>query len=500
LSDEIQKFYQGSVDEEMNLRKKLNEGEKALAETNLNIISQIDAALESLLQKELTARKEHLVNALLTASEARESIARFSWGSLGIILLIIILLSFNIYRLIKYESQLIDARETAEKMTQTKSRFLSNMSHEIRSPLTSIMGFTDIIDRLETDPEKKKYLQAIKTSSDHLLHTVNDVLDFSKLDAGKLQLVSQPFNLSEAIHEVAFAFTAAAAEKGISIREEITLSKELIVIGDKFRLKQILYNLTSNAIKFTEKGAVVVTAAASFRSDKEADIRIQVADSGIGIPTSHLNSIFEEFSQVTSPDNKNESRRSIRGTGLGLPICKMLAELQGGNIHVASKLNEGSVFTVMLMYPVQNHPLDVEITPTVLVSKKPDLLYVDKKALVIEDNEMNAMLLGLLLKKQQLSFDLAKDGQIGWELFNQNTYDIVLTDINVPKMTGDELAKSIRNHPNGKASMPVIALTATIMQDDLDAYRKAGISDILVKPFKEADLKSMLLKHIYPTT
>ena len=498
LSDEIQKFYQGSVDEEMNLRKRLNEGEKTLAETNLNIISQIDAALESLLQKEVTARKEHLVNALLTASQARESIARFSWGSLGIILLIIVLLSFNIYRLIKYEAQLIEARETAEKMTQTKSRFLSNMSHEIRSPLTSIMGFTDIIERLETDPEKKKYLQAIKTSSDHLLHTVNDVLDFSKLDAGKLQLEAQPFNLSESIHDVAFAFTAAAAEKGISIREEISLSNELIVVGDKFRLKQILYNLMSNAIKFTDKGSVVVTAAASFRSDKEADIRIQVADSGIGIPTSHLSSIFEEFSQVISADKLNESRRAIRGTGLGLPICKMLVELQGGNIQVASKLNEGSVFTMTLMYPVQNHPLEVGPTPTVLVSKKIDQLFVDKKALVIEDNEMNAMLLGLLLKKQQLSFDLAKDGLVGWELFNENKYDIILTDINVPKMTGDELAMAIRNHPNGKASMPVIALTATIMQDDLEAYRKAGISDILVKPFKEADLKAMLLKHLYP--
>ena len=188
LSEAIQKFYQGSVNEEMNLRKRLNEGEKTLAETNLNIIAQIDAALEILLQKELTARKQHLVNALITASEARESISRISWGSLGIILLIVVLLSFNIYRLIKYETKLIIAREDAEKMTQMKSRFLSNMSHEIRSPLTSIMGFTDIIDRLEVDPEKKKYLQAIKTSSDHLLHTVNDVLDFSKLDAGKLKL------------------------------------------------------------------------------------------------------------------------------------------------------------------------------------------------------------------------------------------------------------------------------------------------------------------------
>ena len=498
LSDEIQKFYQGSVNEEMKLRMRLNEGEKALAETNLNIIAQIDAALESLLQKEMADRKEHLVNALLTASNAREAIARFSWGSLVIILLIIVLLSFNIYRLVKYETQLIEARETAEKMTQIKSRFLSNMSHEIRSPLTAIMGFTDIIDRIENDPEKKKYLQAIKTSSDHLLHTVNDVLDFSKLDAGKLKLESQPFNIAEAIHEVAFAFTAMAAEKGISIREEISLPNNLIVLGDKFRLKQILFNLTSNAIKFTDKGTVVITAAATNKSEYESDIRIQVADSGIGIPASHLNSIFEEFSQVVSPDKQNESRRSIRGTGLGLPICKMLAELQGGSIHVDSKVNEGSVFTVTIKYPIQNHQIEEVKLPTVVVSNKIEQMFVDKKALVIEDNEMNAMLLGLLLKKQQLPFDLAKDGQFGWELFNKNKYDIVLTDINVPKMTGDQLATAIRNHPNGKASMPVIALTATIMQDDLDAYRKAGISDILVKPFKEADLKAMLTKHLYP--
>ena len=498
LSEAIQKFYQGSVNEEMNLRKRLNEGEKTLAETNLNIIAQIDAALEILLQKELTARKQHLVNALITASEARESISRISWGSLGIILLIVVLLSFNIYRLIKYETKLIIAREDAEKMTQMKSRFLSNMSHEIRSPLTSIMGFTDIIDRLEVDPEKKKYLQAIKTSSDHLLHTVNDVLDFSKLDAGKLKLEYQPFNIVEAIHEVAFAFTAAAAEKGIVIREELTVSKDLIVFGDRFRLKQILFNLTSNAIKFTEKGAVVITADVSFRADHEANIRIKVADSGIGIPQNQLGSIFEEFTQVTAQDKSSETRRSIRGTGLGLPICKMLAELQSGNIEVQSKINEGSVFIVSLLYQVDIRPLAEEIIQALPQKNKPEQLFHDKKALVIEDNDMNAMLLGLLLKKQHLSYDLAKDGQAGWDLFNANKYDIVLTDINVPKMTGDQLATAIRNHPNGKAAMPIVALTATIVQDDLEAYRNAGISDILVKPFKESDLKAMLQKHLYP--
>ena len=497
LSDEIQQFYQGKVNEEFNIRKRLNESEKVLAETNLSIIAQIDAALEVLLQRELAARKQHLENALATSLDARNSIEKFSWGSLVIILVIVVLLVFNIIRLVKYETQLIEARENAEKMTQMKSRFLSNMSHEIRSPLTSIMGFTDIIDRMESDPEKKKYLQAIKTSSDHLLHTVNDVLDFSKLDAGKLRLEQHPFNISEAIGEVAFAFSAAAAEKGIQIKEELSIPKDLIVIGDKFRLKQILFNLTSNAIKFTEQGAVTIAAAATNKNGHEVSLKIRVADSGIGIPEDKLNSIFEEFTQVTSADQSAESRRAIRGTGLGLPICKMLAELQGGTIEVASKLNEGSEFAVSLVYQVDQEPQAVEPAAS---TNNGLLLYTDmlhKKALVIEDNDMNAMLLGLLLKKQNLAYDLAKDGQTGWQMFNDNKYDIVLTDINVPKLTGDQLATAIRNHPNGKASMPVVALTATILQDDLEAYRKAGITDVLVKPFKETELKIMLQKHLF---
>jgi signal transduction histidine kinase len=431
-------------------------------------------------------------------SHAHLNITRYAIVSISILLGSIVLLSFNVNQLIKFEADHRELITAVDNQLQTKNRFLSNMSHEIRSPLTCIMGFTDIIDRIETDPEKKKYLQAIKTSSDHLLNTVNDILDFSKLDAGKLQLELQPFNISEAIHEIAFAFSALAAEKGIIIKEEISLSDDLIVIGDKFRLKQILYNLTSNAIKFTNNGFVVITADAILKSEKEADIKIQVADSGIGIPSTHLKSIFDEFSQVKSTFNSNEQRRSITGTGLGLPICKMLVELQGGRIHVASKVNEGSVFSILLGYPIQNNFMEEEEISGVYVSKKVKQLYTGKKALIIEDNEMNAMLLSLLLKKQQLKFDVAKNGKLGWELFNENKYDIILTDINVPEMTGDQLAAAIRNAPDEKSKMPVIALTASIVQDDLDDYRKSGISDILLKPFKEADLNTLLQKHIYP--
>lgn len=431
-------------------------------------------------------------------NDARRNFVLYAWGSIGIALGSFIMFSFSLYRFVKSEEQQNMNKGSSHHLMNTKSQFFSNMSHEIRSPLTCIMGFTDIMERIETDPEKKKYLQAIKTSSDHLLNTVNDILDFSKLDAGKLQLESQPFNISDAIHEISFAFSAIAAEKGIIIKEEISLSKELIVIGDKFRLKQILYNLTSNAIKFTHNGYVVITADAVSISEKEAAIKIQVADSGIGIPANHLNSIFEEFSQVSSTNKSKDQRRSITGTGLGLPICKMLVELQGGRIHVASKIQEGSIFSILLTYPIQNFVLQEVVSTNVYVSKKVKQLYAGKKALIIEDNEMNAMLLSLLLKKQQLKFDVAKNGKLGWKLFNENSYDIILTDINVPEMTGDQLAAAIRKTDNGKSNMPVIALTASIIQDELDDYRRSGISDILLKPFNEADLNSLLQKHIYP--
>ncbi len=472
---------------------------KILKLSNSNIVFII-AALLSIIS--ILFLNSYLINQISNfQSVTNKEYARISmnaWVLFGICIMSLLILFLNLKKFIKIEKQIVGRKGINDKQIQTKNRFLSNMSHEIRSPLNCIMGFTDIIDGIETDPEKKKYLQAIKTSSDHLLNTVNDILDFSKLDAGKLELESHPFNISEAIHEIAFAFTALAAKKGIIIIEEISLSKELMVIGDKFRLKQILYNLTSNAIKFTNKGYVVITADVIFRAEGDADIKIQVADSGIGIPPDHLKTIFEEFSQVISPNKSNETSRSITGTGLGLPICKMLVELQGGRIHVSSKLKEGSVFSILLCYPVHNHLIETLENQIGYVSKKVKQLYTGKKALIIEDNEMNAMLLSLLLKKQQIKFDIANNGKLGWELFNKNRYDIILTDINLPEMKGDELVAAIRKSSNGKSHMPVIALTASNIREELEGYRKSGISDILLKPFKEDDLNSILQKHFYP--
>jgi CheY-like chemotaxis protein len=369
------------------------------------------------------------------------------------------------------------------------------MSHEIRSPLTSIMGFTEQIEKNEYDPEKRKYLQAIYTSSDHLMQTVNDILDYSKLDAGKMQLANLPFKLEDTINQVVFATRVNAEKKGIQLNLNTQINAGLTVSGDEMRLRQILFNLIGNAIKFTDKGSVTVTASSLWKNDFDVVLKLEILDTGIGIPEHQLDMVFEEFAQATSSDHA-DAKRTVKGTGLGLPICKMLAEMQGGTITVQSELHKGSLFTVNIPYQVAEEKQNtIEVADKLQTPNNP--FYFNKKALVVEDNDMNVMLLTLLLKKYYMEFDVAKDGEKALELFNENHYDIVLTDINVPKLTGDQLAMAIRkDSDHHKAHIPIVALTASIVNNDLESYLRCGINEVLIKPFKEIEFTEMLRKHL----
>jgi signal transduction histidine kinase/CheY-like chemotaxis protein len=461
-----------------------------------NKLATYNLQLKDVLIKEDAFRENLNATIFKNAVTGTDVIQKFFWVSLLIILFIVGVLVYNIYKMVNYENEILEARERAVKLAQVKSRFLSNMSHEIRSPLTAIMGFTEIIDKSETDLDKKNFLHAIKTSSEHLLSTVNDVLDFSKLDAGKLKLDKQPFYISAAIQEVAFALsTTSAAKKGVSVDTEIDLDKNLALKGDLFRLKQILYNLLSNAVKFTEKGGVVIKASIAGTSANQVMIKISVADSGIGIPNDQIKTVFEEFTQVTNNSTSKDTRRAIKGTGLGLSICKMLVELQGGTIGVESKLNHGSVFTFAIPYEVANDKVENEKEQSVMNNVSTSLK--GKRVLVIEDNDVNIMLLTMLLKKVGIIYDIAKDGEVGLQFFKDNQYDIILTDINVPKLTGDEIAVIVRQDTNEtKRTIPIVGLTATIVQDDLDDYINSGINEVLVKPFKQDDLYAIIEKYV----
>lgn len=474
----------------------INFSDKSETDSVNFLLARYHEQFKRVLIKEDTFRENLNQTIFKNAVTGTNVIQKFFWISLLIILFIVGVLVYNIYKMVNYETEILEAREKAVKLAQIKSRFLSNMSHEIRSPLTAIMGFTEIIDKVETDAEKKIFLHAIKTSSEHLLSTVNDVLDFSKLDAGKLKLEKQPFYIKSTIEEVSFALSnTSAAKKGIRVNSVVNLPESLLVNGDLFRLKQILYNLLSNAIKFTEKGEVTINAVIASKTNNKAIIRIAVADTGIGIPNDQIKTVFEEFTQIANNSAARDSRRSIKGTGLGLSICKMLVELQGGTISVESKLNQGSVFTFTIPYDLATEKIDTEKTVTSMSTISP--LFQGKKVLVIEDNDVNIMLLTMLLKKVGILFDIAKDGEVGLQLFRENEYDIILTDINVPKLTGDEIAIFVRQFPEEKKrNRPIIGLTATIVQDDLDDYLAAGINQVLVKPFKQDELYATLEKYL----
>jgi signal transduction histidine kinase len=477
-------------------KQQINVSNKSAVDSLRKLLANYNLLFKNILVKEDLYRENLNTTIFKNAVTGTNVIQQFFWVSLLIILFIVGVLVFNIYKMVNYENEILEAREKAVKLAQVKSRFLSNMSHEIRSPLTAIMGFTEIIDKIETDSEKKNFLHAIKTSSEHLLSTVNDVLDFSKLDAGKLKLEKQPFYIAAAIEEVAFALSStSAANKGIKVETVIQLGKDLTVNGDLFRLKQILYNLLSNAIKFTEKGGVTIYGEIVGNAGNQVMVKIRVVDTGIGIPNDQIKTVFEEFTQVTSSNVNKETRRSIKGTGLGLSICKMLVELQGGSISVESKLNQGSTFTFGIPYELASSKVENDKDSSNM--NKINSSLSGKRVLVIEDNDVNVMLLTMLLKKVGIIYDVAKDGDIGLQLFKNNQYDIVLTDINVPKLNGDEFAIIVRQYTDeAKRKLPIIALTATIVQDDLDDYIAAGINEVLVKPFKQDELYAVIEKYV----
>jgi signal transduction histidine kinase/CheY-like chemotaxis protein len=496
LSAQVKNYYQKSINKQLLFRQQLSAKELSLAENNLLMMSEIDSKVNELIAKKEIANKQKKEEILAKAETAQTSIKRITFFSLLSILVLIGLLIYNIYRTNKYEEAIIEAKASAEKLATLKGRFLSNMSHEIRSPLTAIMGFTEQISNHEQDVQNSKYLDAIKVSSNHLLDTVNDILDFSKLDAGKLVLNKQPFNLKKAIDEVAFAFSLEATKKNISLNVNSSLDEQLTVNGDAYRFKQILYNLVSNAVKFTDKGGIEINVSSKKINEKNTVAVIEIKDTGIGISPSQFEMIFQEFAQATTGKN-NEVARTIKGTGLGLPISKMLAELQNGSVSVESEPGKGSTFTVKIPYEISSSDEIKPLTGATILPPVSTIKNQEKNILIVEDNELNIMLITLLLERMHYHFDVATDGEMALQLHNKNNYNLILTDINVPKLTGAQLAEIIRKDSNPvKSKINIVALTATIINDDFDSYYKAGVNKILTKPFSEGDFRNVVEKYV----
>jgi CheY-like chemotaxis protein len=358
-----------------------------------------------------------------------------------------------------------------------KEQFLANMSHEIRTPMNAIMGMSGILRRNTHLPEQEKYLNAVSQSSENLLVILNDILDLSKLEAGKVDLERVPFDPRQVIGNVREILRFKAEEKGIALEVGISDDVPHSLLGDPTRLNQIVLNLAGNAIKFTERGSVMISAG----WDRGDALSIAVTDTGIGIPKDRLDKIFEEFTQAYS-----DTSRKYGGTGLGLTISKRLAEMQGGGITVESAIGEGSTFTVRIPYAVA--PSDT--TSAAPVRRAPTAEPRDLRILLAEDNEFNAMVAQDELADAipGVRVDVAVNGRIAVEMVQANDFDVILMDVQMPEMNGYDATRAIRALKGDKSRIPIVAMTANVMKEEVERCKEAGMNGYVPKPFKREEL------------
>ena len=393
-------------------------------------------------------------------------------------------------KLLQHKNEIIKAeKEKAENSERAKHQFLANMSHEIRTPMNAIKGMTDILIRRNPKEDQKEYLEGIKQSSDSLLVIINDILDISKIEAGKVELEHEPFSVNELLNNVHTIMQFKAEEKGLELKKEMA-TEELNVIGDANRLRQILINLIGNAIKFTEKG-LVTTTIKSDKADGILNLHFTVSDTGIGIDEDHADKIFKSFEQAYS-----DTSRKFGGTGLGLSISKKLVELHNGKIWVESEKGKGSRFHFTIAYKMAAEKIENAKAETTNTNITEALKGIN--ILLVEDNQFNAVVAQEELEDaiEEVKIELAENGAIAVEKLRSSHFDIILMDVQMPVMNGYEATKAIRALNNDKAGTPIIAMTANVLKEEVDLCQQAGMNDFIGKPFDTSEL----IQKIYTLT
>ena len=379
--------------------------------------------------------------------------------------------------LLHHKNEIIEAeKEKAQASERAKHQFLANMSHEIRTPMNAIKGMTDILIRRNPKEEQKEYLEGIKQSSDSLLVIINDILDISKIEAGKVELEHEVFSVNELVNNVHAIMQFKAEEKGLELMKDIP-AESLFVKGDANRLRQILINLIGNAIKFTEKGLVTTTIVAKKLDDK-INLHFTVSDTGIGIDKDRLDRIFHSFEQAYS-----DTSRKFGGTGLGLSISKMLVELHDGNIWVESEKGKSSQFHFTITFPkAESAPQESKVEET---SNTVAEALKGINILLVEDNQFNVVVAKEELEDaiEDVTVNVAENGLIALEKLKSSKVDIILMDVQMPIMNGYEATKAIRALQNENAKTPIIAMTANVLKEEVDLCYQAGMNDFLGKPF-----------------
>lgn len=366
-------------------------------------------------------------------------------------------------------------RKIADKANEEKSRFLAMMSHEIRNPLNVILGYSEMISQENISESVKKYSKLLSLSGEHLKVIVNDILDLSRIEAGKLVLINSPINIKEIAHNCVANYRYQNRNAEVELHLEVSDNIPNTILGDEVRINQILSNLLSNALKFTEKGMISIDVKVAFEGKETIKIAFLVADSGRGMTDEQASKIFNEYQQ-----NKKTDNRVLGGAGLGLSIVKRLLKAMSGKISVESKLNKGTTFITEIPFLKVNFPVKNAIVKEEKVTSK---ILEGKRILVADDDTLNQTIVAHILNKENVVLTLVKDGLEALNMLKEEVFDVVLLDIHMPNITGEELVQLKNDFTKENKNIPFLALTANTTEEDLERYNKIGFKEVISKPY-----------------
>lgn len=399
----------------------------------------------------------------------------------------VVSLALNITSSVHYEEQLHDARERAEAANRAKSAFLANMSHEIRTPMNGVVGMADLLTETDLNSEQRLFVDTIKHSGEALLVIINDVLDYSKIEADKLVLHPEPFDLEKTLNEVVMLLQPTARGKGLTLKTDYDRSVPTLFVGDPGRIRQIVTNLMGNAVKFTLQGEVLLRVVGTPEDGRRTTLQITVEDTGIGIAPEKVEHVFGEFNQVE--DDRN---RQFEGTGLGLAITKRLIEMMQGHVWVESKEGVGSCFGFRITLPVDSDQFAVVSHESYRNAEAQDSTLSEDtasnrtpKVLLAEDNRTNQLVFRKMVGQLDIDLRTANNGFEAFQAFQDERPDVIFMDISMPGMDGKEATARIRALEGDGPHVPIVAVTAHALDGDREMVIAAGLTDYLTKPLRK---------------